>query len=136
MAQLEFAGLLYGASNIGATKDGSTPNGSTPSLEVAIAQVLSEHSDRFGAVLTVGSSSLTLGAQDGLYYLFDSHGKHRAGFSTLMRFKSLHGMMAEVRSLFPQRRVEPEREGNELHRLRLNTYALHVLYVRANDNVD
>ena len=124
----EFSGPLHGASMIGVNNGGDTPAASTPTLEQAFERVLKRSPAAFGAVISVSATSLAVGAQAGVFYLFDSHGIHFSGFSSLMRFATLALLIDTIRSIFPERIVDDECEGNEMRRLTRNTYALFALY--------
>jgi hypothetical protein len=124
----EFSGPLHGASMIGTNNGGDTPAASTPTLEQALARALARSPAAFAGVISVGTTSLAIGMQRGVFYLFDSHGMHFAGFSSLMRFTTLAALIDTVRTVFPERVIEDETEGNEMRRLILNTYALFALY--------
>ena len=97
----------------------------SPPLETALLEASKK--GVFGAVLTIGASSSSVVFTNDLWFIFDSHGHDRTGFSTLSQFPNLNLLMKLIHLTF---RPANDLVDNEFVRLRLNTYSLFVMHYK------
>jgi hypothetical protein len=96
-----------------------------PTLERALADA--EAMDVFGAILTVNGSSMCVAHNSGHWFVFDSHGVDRSGFSSLFEFGTLADVVRLVRNTF-EAVVELDGDVSEFRIMQSNTYSLYVLH--------
>ena len=125
----EFSLMTYESAGFWNGNPSAIGDDDAPSLSNALAAT--EKLGVFSGVLTIGASSVCIAYTDDRWFLFDSHGVDRPGFSTLVSFAKKERILELICSSLD---AVSDLEGySEFDRMRLGTYSLFVIHFKQED---